>query len=265
MIREQLERNHGQQRLDDLRGFRDRQENVGQRLERTVTGGADSDDPAVAGPDFLHVGERLRVQRALRSHEHAGRAGVDQSDRAVLHLGCGIAFGVNVADLLQLECSLERDGIVQVSSEVESTSRGSDQPRGLFDGRLRLQDFTHERRDRLDRIDDGHSIRKRKVPQPRQMERQQEQDGHLRGERLGAGDSDLEAGVKVNPALGLAGDRAADRVHDRQRGMAAALGFAQCAERIGRFARLAEDEDQRLFLERGVAVAKLAGEFHLDG
>ena len=96
------------------------------------------------------------------------------------------------------------------------------------------------------------------------MKRQKQQHGHLRRERLGAGDADLGAGVEIDAAVGLAGDRAADRVDDRQGRVSAALGFSQGAQRVRRFARLAQHEDQRPIVERGVAVAKLAGELDLD-
>ena len=83
--------------------------------------------------------------------------------------------------------------------------------------------------------------------------------------RLGAGDADFGTGVKIDAAVGLAGDRAADGVDDRQRRVSAALGFSQGAQRVGRLARLAEHEDQRLIVERCVAIAEFAGKFDFDG
>ena len=103
------------------------------------------------------------------------------------------------------------------------------------------------------------------MPQPAQVEGQQRQDGDLGRERLGAGDADLGAGVEVDAAVGLAGDRAADGVDDRQRRVPPPLGLAEGAERVGGLARLAEDEDERAVVERGVAVAELAGVLDLDG
>ena len=47
-------------------------------------------------------------------------------------------------------------------------------------------------------------------------------------------------------------------------GWPAPLGLAEGAQRVGRLARLAEDEDQRPVVERGVAVAELAGVLDLD-
>ena len=103
------------------------------------------------------------------------------------------------------------------------------------------------------------------MPQPAEVQRQHRQHDHLGRERLGAGDADLGPGVQVDAAVGLAGDRAADGVDDRQRGMAPPLGLAEGAQRVGRLARLAEHEDERAVVERGVAIAELAGVLDLDG
>ena len=102
------------------------------------------------------------------------------------------------------------------------------------------------------------------MPEPAQVEGQQGQHGDLGRERLGAGDADLGAGMEVDPAVGLAGDRAADGVDDRQGRVPAALGLAEGAQRVGGLARLAEDEDQRPVVERRVAVAEFAGVLDLD-
>ena len=102
------------------------------------------------------------------------------------------------------------------------------------------------------------------MPQPRQVQRQQQEHGHLGRECLRARHPDFGAGVQINAPLGLPGNRAAHGVHDGQCGMASALGFTQRAQRVCRLARLAEHKDQRLFLERRVAIAKLAGKLDLD-
>ena len=48
-------------------------------------------------------------------------------------------------------------------------------------------------------------------------------------------------------------------------GMAPTLRLAEGAEGVGRLARLAQDEDERAVVERGVAVAELAGVLDFDG
>ena len=98
-----------------------------------------------------------------------------------------------------------------------------------------------------------------------QQQRQQGQNGHLRGEALGRGDADLRAGVHVDAAIVLAGDGAGDVVADAQGPVALALALAQCGQRIGGLAALADDKDQRVLVHRHVAVAEFARELDLYG
>ena len=54
-----------------------------------------------------------------RGDHHHGKIFVDQRVRSVLHFACGIAFGVNVGNFLQLESAFERDGEVNAAAEIE--------------------------------------------------------------------------------------------------------------------------------------------------
>ena len=95
--------------------------------------GGDGDDAAAAGGDLLDVGEGLFVLE-----DGAGVVGVfggDADDReglvnegvgAVLHLAGGVAFGVDVGDLLELECAFERDGVVDAAAEEEEVAGGGE-------------------------------------------------------------------------------------------------------------------------------------------
>ena len=102
------------------------------------------------------------------------------------------------------------------------------------------------------------------MPQPAEVQGEHRQHDALRGERLGRGDADFRAGVQVDAAVGLAGDRAADDVADRQRRMPLALHLAQRGQRVGRLAALRDREQQRVAVDRRVAVAQLAGVFDFD-
>ncbi len=48
-----------------------------------------------------------------------GQGLVDEGVGSVLHLACGVAFGVDVGDLLQLESAFEGDGVVDAPAEEE--------------------------------------------------------------------------------------------------------------------------------------------------
>ena len=75
---------------------------------------------------------------------------------------------------------------------------------------------------------------------------EQVQRGDLGDERLGRGDRDLGAGVRVDDRVGLARDRRALRVADRQRARAALAGVLDGHERVHGLAGLADRDDERV-------------------
>ena len=81
---------------------------IREALDLRVALGRDGDDPGVAGPTLHHVRDELVVHRRAGRDGDQRTLGVEQRDRAVLHLTGGIALGVDVADLLELERTLER-------------------------------------------------------------------------------------------------------------------------------------------------------------
>ena len=126
---------------------------------------------------------------------------VDERDRPVLHLAGRIAFGVDVGDLLQLQRAFERDRVVDAAAEdtgsrcgcrsapatssigadafsVCSSSCGSCSSASMC--ALRIASATACR-----------------APAPSCSAEQIQRD-ELRRERLGRGDADLRAGVRVD-------------------------------------------------------------------
>jgi hypothetical protein len=94
----------------------------------------DGDDAAGARGDLLDVGEGLLILEdaggvggIFRRDTHDGQGLVDQRIRAVLHLAGGVALGVDVGDLLELEGALEGDGVVDAAAEVEEVARGGEE------------------------------------------------------------------------------------------------------------------------------------------
>ena len=95
--------------------------------------------------------------------------------------------------------------------------------------------------------------------QPEEVER-----GDLRDERLRRRHGDLGAGVRVHDRVGLARDRGALRVADRDRARAHLTRVLHGHERVHGLARLADGHDERVVVEHGLAVAELVAELHLD-
>ena len=79
-------------------------------------------------------------------------------------------------------------------------------------------------------------------------------------ERLRGRDRDLGAGLEEDDRVGLAGDRRADRVRDRDDRAAPLAGVARRGDRVGGLARLGDRDDERLPVERRRAVAELGAD-----
>ena len=91
----------------------------------------DGDDAAGARGDLLNVAEGLLVLEdgggvggVLGGDADDGEGLVDQRVGAVLHLTGGVALGVDVADLLELERAFEGDGVVDATAQEEEVVGG---------------------------------------------------------------------------------------------------------------------------------------------
>ena len=74
---------------------------------------------AVSRLDLLEVALHLLEDLVAGRQGHHRHLLVDQGDGAVLHLAGGVAFGVDVGDLLELERAFEGDGVVDAAAEEE--------------------------------------------------------------------------------------------------------------------------------------------------
>ena len=88
--------------------------------------------------------------------------------------------------------------------------------------------------------------------------------GKLRGVGLGRRNGDLGAGPGIEHIVRLARDRRANHVDDGEDIGAALFRLAQRGHGIERLARLGDDNDERLIVHDGVAVAEFGREHDLD-
>ena len=77
-----------------------------------------------------------------------GEGFVDEGVGAVLHLAGGVAFGVDVGDLLELERAFEGDGVVDAAAEEEEVVGGGEDWRLCMSVRRGTACVGRERRDR---------------------------------------------------------------------------------------------------------------------
>src|SRR5205809_6164251 len=71
--------------------------------------------------------------------------------------------------------------------------------------------------------------------------------------------------MHINAAVALARDRARDIVTNSERAIAFAFALAQCAQRVRRFAALADRENERAFGWRCIAMTVLARKIDIHG
>ena len=82
--------------------MRDGDHIIHKRTDLRVVLGYERDHPRAARTDFFDVAECLFKQGVLRRDRDYRRALLDERDRAVLELACGIGLGLQIGDLLEL-------------------------------------------------------------------------------------------------------------------------------------------------------------------
>ncbi len=121
----------------------------------------------------------------------------------MFHFSGGVAFGVDVADFLELEGAFEGDGVVDAAAEEEEVVDA-----GELLGQLDAL-VVHGAEDLLELAGDqgqlGYEFRAFELRDCAadlgDVEREQEEGGELGGEGLGGGDADFRAGVGGDGAL----------------------------------------------------------------
>ena len=96
--------------VDDMIGF---------AADGFVPFGRQGDDHAAARLGLLHLADHLVVEVVFGDDGDDRHVFVDEGDGAVFHLPGRVAFGVDVADLFELERAFEGDGVVDATAEIE--------------------------------------------------------------------------------------------------------------------------------------------------
>ncbi len=117
----------------------------------------------------------------------------------------------------------------------------------------------------VDRVEDEAVVLGReRAADLRELERDEDQQRHLRGERLRGGDADLEPAARVEDGVDLARDLRAHLVRDRDGRRAGRLREAHGRDRVARLAGLRDPDHQRVLGENRVAVDPLGRDVRLD-
>lgn len=186
----------------------------------------DADDHGVPRLDLLDVAEHLLVHVVLGGQGDDRHALDDEGEGAVLELASGVGFGVDIGDFLELERAFEGHGVVERAADEEDVLAETVL---LGEGLNRLdvfEQFVGLAGQLLEAADDlAHPRGRNGAAQRRDVESQHQHADELRGVSLGGSHGDFRAGPGVDDLVGLAGDRRADDVGDRQRPRPQLLGL----------------------------------------
>jgi hypothetical protein len=174
-----------------------------------------------------------------------GRVLVEERDRAVLHLPRGVGLGRDVRDLLQLERAFERNGQADVASEVQKERLLVVALGDVLDRVIAVEELRDLVGQVVHRVEDEAVVLGReRAADLRELERDEDQQRHLRGERLRGGHADLEPAARVEHGVDLARDLRAHLVRDRDRRGAGRLREAHGRDRVARLARLRDADHE---------------------
>ena len=184
VIREQLQRHGGQDRIQRLQRRGQKDHVVGDFPDLFVALGRQRDDRPLPRPDHRQVRHCLVIHRIPRQDEHGRRLRVNERNRPVLHFRRRITLGMDVGNFLQLERALERDRKRVTASEEEEIAR-----LGVFFCQLFQRVALRENgfqlfRNGFERAENFQRAVRREQPHPSQMNGQQRQNGQCRDKRF---------------------------------------------------------------------------------
>ena len=183
----------------------------------------------------------------------------------MLHLGCRIAFGMDVRDLLELQCALEGYRIVVATTEIEEIARIGERQGDALNLVVLLEDLLDLGRD-LHQFADGFLIILLfdRTLRHAQGEGEQRQHNHLTCECLGGSYTNLGTYVNVGAGMCFAGDGTTYPIHDAIDESALLLGQLNGCQGVGSLARLADGDHDIIGLDDRIGIAEFGGISHLD-
>ena len=173
---------------------------------------------------------------------------------------------MNVADLLQLQAALQTHGIVDAAAHkkhIVGIGLLGSKPLNALLILQNLVDLFGQSQQFVDIIAVFFLVNGAAVLG--KLHRHAIHGGDLRTVGLGGCHRDLGPGQRVKHLVGLAGNAAAHHIHNGHGVQALFLGHAQRRQCVGRFARLAHHDHQRIFVQRHFAIAELRCQLYAHG
>ena len=137
---------------------------------------------------------------------------IDQRDRAVLHFGGRITFGVDVGNFLELQRPFERDREIVLPAKKEKVFGRFVFVRDLPDVIIVREHLLHLFRDGFQCAEDFLATPQGQHPHTAHKHRQQRHDRDLGRERFGGRHTNFRARMQINATIGFSRDGAPDHV-----------------------------------------------------
>src|SRR5580700_4691011 len=199
------------------------------------------------GNAFFVTRDRFRIGFVARGQHDYREIFIDERIGAVLHFPGGIAFGMDVGDLLQLKGALESDRIVDAPAEIEKIGVTEKLASEVFvkAGLIRLQNRLHLVRDARELLHQLYrSSRSELAANLSEVRSQEKERGQLRGEGFCGGHADFRTGVGDNRSRSFARDHRAHDVANGESRRTLEFCFALSSQCVGGFAGLADADGE---------------------
>ena len=234
-------------------------------FQRGVALKADGNNHSLACFNLLQVADGFIIYIHLRCQYNYRHTGNNQRQGAVLQLTCRVSLRMNVGNLLQLQRTLQRYGIIKAASQEEGILTAA-----VFTGKhLNLVHVFQHFMNLLGHK--GQSLHQllltlgtHAAAQTAYINRQHQHCQKLSSISLGRCHGNFRTGIGINNLVCLTRNRAADNVGNRQSAGAKTLSLAQCCQRIAGFTALADNNRQAVAVNKRVAVTEFTGNIHLN-
>ncbi|OPZ73833.1 MAG: hypothetical protein BWY82_00976 [Verrucomicrobia bacterium ADurb.Bin474] len=129
-----------------------------------------------------------------------------------------------------------------------------------------VEHLTDKIRRHLERFHKCHTIRVAHIPEAPQIQRDHRTDEYLGCECLGRSNADFRPGVLIHASIHFPCNGGPNDVGDRHYLESLALGLPKRCQRVDGFSGLADHHNQRVLVQRRVAIPELGGilHFHRD-
>ena len=258
MVRHELKRNDRQQRRETLLRFRDLNGVIRYLGDHFVAFGHHGNHSTLPGFDLLDVGDHFFVRTTMRRNDYHRHFLRDEGDRSMFHLRRGIAFGMDIRDLLQFERALQCNRVIIPASEINEIL-GVRESLGEIRNAFVLGQHALDLVGDLTQFADDPQVlvgRQRSFLAS-DTEREHGKCYHLRREGFGGSDTDLRSHMGVTAAIAQTRDRRPDDITDREDERSFGLSELDCRQRVCCLARLRDGNDHIVLVDDRLAIAEL--------